>query len=77
VGEAAEHRPWVAFLAFPDQAEPPHASVDVEDPGELPDASDGLHPHYYEGSEDADWISGRPPRSSGVVASDELLFSNA
>ena len=45
VCEAAEHRPWVASLVFLNQAEPPKASVDVEDPRQLPDASDGLHTH--------------------------------
>jgi hypothetical protein len=32
---------------------PPYPSVDVEDPGELSEAPDGLHPPDYEDPEDA------------------------
>ena len=40
------------------QAEPPDTHVDVEDPRELPETPDGLHPHDYEGPEDSNGLLG-------------------
>ena len=70
MGEAAEDRPRVASLILLYEAEPSDALVDVEDPGELPEASDGLHPHDDEGPEDADGVPGWPSWSGGVVAAE-------
>jgi len=49
----------------------------VKDSCELSEAADALHPHYYEGSEYAEWVSRLPAGAGCVVAADELLLSNA
>jgi len=48
----------------------------VKDSCELSEAAYALHPHYYEGSEDAQRVSRLPAGAGCVVASDELLLGN-
>jgi len=59
VGEAAEDGAGVAPLVVLDEAEPPEPLVDVECPGQLPEAPHLLHAHYYEGPEEAEGAAGR------------------
>jgi hypothetical protein len=44
-GETAYDRPWVAFLVSVYEAEASESFVDVEDPGELTEASYALQSH--------------------------------
>ena len=77
LGEAAENGAGVAPLAFLDEAESPEPLVDVEGSGELPEAPDLLHAHYYEGPEEAEGAAGRSAWSGGVEAFSCLCFGNA
>ena len=77
LGEAAEDGPGVAPLAVLYEAEPPEPQVDVECPGQLPEAPDLLHAHHYEGPEEAEGVPGRPAWSGGVEAFPCLCFSKA
>ncbi len=76
-GEAAEDGAGVALLAFLDETELSEPGIDVEGPGELSEAPDLLHSHYYEGSEEVEGVAGWPAGSCGVEAFSCLCFGKA
>ncbi len=77
LGEAAEDGAGVALLAFLDEAELPEPLVDVEGSGELSEAPDLLHAHYYEGSDEAERAAGWSAWSCGVEAFESVCFGKA